>query len=39
LNKKEAIVSSVLKLLTEKGVHNTPMSTIGKTAGTGMGTI
>jgi AcrR family transcriptional regulator len=39
VNKKEAIQSSALKLLTEKGVHNTPMSAIAKAAGTGMGTI
>jgi len=39
VNKKEAILSSALKLLTEKGVHNTPMSAIAKAAGTGMGTI
>ncbi|EPR66768.1 TetR/AcrR family transcriptional regulator [Cyclobacterium qasimii] len=39
MNKKEAILSSALKLLTEKGVHNTPMSAIAKAAGTGMGTI
>lgn len=39
VNKKEVILSSSLKLLTEKGVHNTPMSAIAKAAGTGMGTI
>ncbi|WP_300024832.1 TetR/AcrR family transcriptional regulator [uncultured Maribacter sp.] len=39
MNKKDAILSSALKLLTEKGVHNTPMSAIAKAAGTGMGTI
>ncbi len=39
MNKKEAILSSALQLLTEKGVHNTPMSAIAKAAGTGMGTI
>ena len=39
MNKKEAILLSALKLLTEKGVHNTPMSAIAKIAGTGMGTI
>ncbi|QCX38976.1 TetR/AcrR family transcriptional regulator [Aureibaculum algae] len=39
MNKKEAILSSALTLLTEKGVHNTPMSAIAKAAGTGMGTI
>jgi len=39
LNKKESILLSALKLLTEKGVHNMPMSAIAKTAGTGMGTI
>ena len=39
MNKKENILASALKLLTEKGVHNTPMSAIAKVAGTGMGTI
>ena len=39
MNKKETILLSALKLLTEKGVHNTPMSAIAKEAGTGMGTI
>jgi AcrR family transcriptional regulator len=39
VNKKEAILSSALKLLIEKGVHNTPMSAIAKAAKTGMGTI
>ena len=39
MNKKEIILVSALELLTEKGVHNTPMSAIAKAAGTGMGTI
>lgn len=39
MNKKEAILSAAITLLTEKGVHNTPMSAIAKAAGTGMGTI
>lgn len=39
MNKKEAILVSALELLTEHGVHNTPMSAIAKVAGTGMGTI
>ena len=39
VNKKESIISSALQLLTEKGVHNTPMSAIAKASGTGMGTI
>ncbi|WP_044209885.1 TetR/AcrR family transcriptional regulator [Flammeovirga sp. OC4] len=39
MNKKENIISSALELLTENGVHNTPMSAIAKVAGTGMGTI
>ncbi|UMB55038.1 TetR/AcrR family transcriptional regulator [Lutibacter sp. A64] len=39
MNKKEAILQSAIELLTEKGVHNTPMSAIAKAAGTGMGTI
>jgi len=39
MTKKDAIINAALKLLVEKGVHNTPMSEIAKTAGTGMGTI
>lgn len=39
MNKKESILNAALKLLVEKGVHNTPMSEIAKAAGTGMGTI
>jgi len=39
VNKKESILLSALELLTQKGVHNTPMSAIAKEAGTGMGTI
>jgi len=39
VNKKESIILSALQLLTEKGVHNTPMSAIAKASGTGMGTI
>lgn len=39
MNKKESILLAALSLLTEKGVHNTPMSAIAKAAGTGMGTI
>ncbi|GHC54210.1 TetR/AcrR family transcriptional regulator [Ulvibacter litoralis] len=39
MNKKETILVKALELLTEKGVHNTPMSAIAKAAGTGMGTI
>ncbi|APY00470.1 TetR/AcrR family transcriptional regulator [Lacinutrix venerupis] len=39
MNKKEAIQSAAITLLTKKGVHNTPMSAIAKAAGTGMGTI
>ncbi|RKR15382.1 TetR family transcriptional regulator [Maribacter vaceletii] len=39
MNKKQNILSSALKILVEKGVHNTPMSAIGKAAETGMGTI
>ncbi len=39
MNKKEAIIQSAIKLITEKGIHNTPMSAIAKNAGTGMGTI
>lgn len=39
MNKKEAILSAALQLLTERGIHATPMSAIAKAAGTGMGTI
>lgn len=39
MNKKDAILEAALRLLTEKGVHATPMSAIAKEAGTGMGTI
>lgn len=39
VTKKEAILNAALKLLVEKGVHNTPVSEIAKAAGTGMGTI
>lgn len=39
MNKKQTILSSALKILVQKGVHNTPMSAIGKAAKTGMGTI
>ncbi|WP_394750596.1 TetR/AcrR family transcriptional regulator [Spongiimicrobium salis] len=39
MNKKESIVAAALRLLTENGIHNTPMSAIAKSAGTGMGTI
>ncbi|TNJ47140.1 TetR/AcrR family transcriptional regulator [Tamlana fucoidanivorans] len=39
MNKKQRILSSALKILAEQGLHNTPMSAIGKAATTGMGTI
>ncbi|MFK7931928.1 MAG: TetR/AcrR family transcriptional regulator [Saprospiraceae bacterium] len=39
MEKRAAILSAALKLLTEKGIHATPMSAIAKEAGTGMGTI
>ena len=39
MTKRDAILNAALKLLVEKGVHNTPMSEIAKAAGTGMGTI
>ena len=39
MNKKKNILTSALNILVEKGVHNTPMSAIGKAAKTGMGTI
>lgn len=39
MNKKESIVLAALQLLSERGVHNTPMSAVAKVAGSGMGTI
>ena len=39
MTKREAILQAALRLLTEKGVHATPMSAIAKEAATGMGTI
>ena len=39
MNKRDQIISAALKLLTENGVHNTPMSAIAKAVGTGMGAI
>lgn len=39
MSKKQNILSSALNILAEKGVHNTPISAIGKAAETGMGTI
>ena len=39
VNKKQNILASALDILAENGVHNTPMSAIGKAAKTGMGTI
>lgn len=39
MNKKQAILTAALQLLTQKGIHATPMSAIAKEAGTGMGTI
>lgn len=39
MNKKQAILTAALKLLTRQGIHATPMSAIAKEAGTGMGTI
>ena len=39
MNKKESILRSALKLITENGIHATPMSAVAKEAGTGMGTI
>lgn len=39
MSKKQHIIEAALKLLSEKGVHNTPVSAIAKEAGTGMGTI
>lgn len=39
MSKKESIISAAIDLLSVQGVHNTPMSAIAKSAGTGMGTI
>ena len=39
MNKKDSIVLAALQLLSERGVHNTPMSAVAKVAGCGMGTI
>ena len=39
MNKKESILQSALELLAQKGVHDTPMSAIAKSANVGMGTI
>lgn len=39
MSKRQAIISAALKLLVEKGIHDTPMSAIAREAGTGMGTI
>jgi AcrR family transcriptional regulator len=39
MGKKDDILNSTLKLVIEKGIHNTPMSIIAIEAGVGMGTI
>ena len=39
MTKKDSILLAALQLLAERGVHNTPMSTVAKVAETGMGTI
>lgn len=39
MTKRDSILQSALQLLTQQGIHNTPMSAIAKEAGTGMGTI
>ena len=39
MGKKDDILDTTLKLVIEKGIHNTPMSLIAKEAGAGMGTI
>lgn len=39
MSKREAILSTALKLLVTNGIHATPVSLIAKEAGTGMGTI
>ena len=39
MSKKEDILNTTLKLVIEKGIHNTPMSLIAEEAGVGMGTI
>ncbi|WP_282038506.1 TetR/AcrR family transcriptional regulator [Saccharicrinis aurantiacus] len=39
MSKKELIVDAAIELITQNGIHNTPMSAIAKKAGTGIGTI
>jgi len=39
MSKKEDILNTTLRLVIEKGIHNTPMSLIAEEAGVGMGTI
>jgi AcrR family transcriptional regulator len=39
MSKKDDILNTTLKLVIEKGIHNTPMSLIAEEAGVGMGTI
>lgn len=39
MTKKDSILTAALKLLALNGVHATPMSSVAKEAGTGMGTI
>jgi AcrR family transcriptional regulator len=39
MSKKEDILNTTLKIVIEKGIHNTPMSLIAQEAGVGMGTI
>lgn len=39
MTKKDSILLAALQLLSERGVHNTPMSAVAKVAGSGMGTI
>ena len=39
MSKRTDILNTTLKLVIEKGIHNTPMSLIAEKAGAGMGTI
>jgi len=39
ISKKELIFSTMLKLIAERGIHNTPMSLIAKESGVATGTI
>lgn len=39
MDKRDAILESALKLITEKGIHNAPISKISKEAGIAAGTV